>query len=243
REELEARDGLSLYRDTDRDGVSDYDEKHIYLINPLNAFSGKSALTDGERILLGFDPLSTSTARVPVESPRTRGEEVAGLFEVHAFNVNLRPITPSAAPGTSTPDALPSFREEVTFAGRGLPNGFVTLYIFSTPVVVTVKADISGAWSYTLDTELPDGSHELYVAIVDAGGKIIAKSPAVPFVKEAQAAAFTPLLIPVAPEVSPLDVLQENLVVVGILLFAIFGVLAFIILSGKHAPSAPGSPA
>jgi len=238
REEFLSRGGLDLYKDTDRDGVSDYDEKHIYNTDPLNAFTAGSLLTDGERILLGLDVYSKSNAQVPVESPRTAGEEVDTVFEVHSINVRLIPLIASTSLAAAAPtnEGLPSFREEMTFSGRALPNSFVTLYIFSTPIVVTVKAGISGAWSYTLNTELPDGSHELYVATVDAGGKIIAKSPAVPFVKEAQAAAFTPLLIAETPDVNPLDVLENNLVVIGIALLLIFGVAAVTILSARRAP-------
>jgi hypothetical protein len=244
RDELTSQGGLDLYKDTDHDGVSDYDEKHIYQTDPLNAFTAGSLVTDGERILLGFDPHSRGNAQVPVESPQTTGEEVSGIFEIHAINIRLRSLSASAtSPIATTSGAVPAFREEVTISGRALPNSFVTLYVFSTPVVVTVKTDLSGAWSYTLNSELPDGEHKLYVATVDAGGKIIAKSPAVPFVKQAEAAAFTPLLITAAPDVDPLDVLQSNFVVVGGALLLVFAVMAFIMLSLKRAPPAPPAAA
>jgi hypothetical protein len=129
------------------------------------------------------------------------------VFEVHSINIALKPLEPQSQGPVSEGGAaaevsdIPAFKEEITFTGRALPNSFVTLYVFSTPVVVTVKADASGAWSYTLDSELEDGNHELYVATVDAGGRILARSPAIPFIKRAEAAEFTPLLIPETPDI------------------------------------------
>ena len=75
-------------------------------------------------------------------------------------------------------------------SGHALPNSFITLYIFSEPIVVTVKADENGAWTYTLDKELPNGEHKVISAITDTGGRILAKSQTVPFVKEAAAVSF-----------------------------------------------------
>ena len=229
---LISRDGLDLYKDSDNDGVSDYDEVHIYHTDPMNAHTAGGPMTDGQRILLGLDPHSTSTTPVPVESPQVAGKEVKTIFAVSDIKVERHEAT--------TTTSLPVAREEVTFSGRGLPNSFVTLYIFSTPVVVTVKTDISGAWTYTLTSELENGDHNMYVATVDAAGKIIAKSPEVPFVKTAEAATFTPLEpeITVA-EPSPLDILMNNLLAVGLFLLAIFGLGAFLILSREQKPPAP----
>lgn len=243
REELLGRGGLDLYGDADRDGISNYDEENIYKTDPLDAFTSNSSLTDGERVLLGFNVLSDGSEQVAVESPKVSGEVVENVFEVHTINVALKPFdtAPEAMEVPENIPALPAFKEEITFSGRALPNSFVTLYVFSTPVVVTVKADASGAWSYTLDTELEDGAHELYVATVDAGGRILAKSPAVPFIKRAEAAEFTPLLIPETPDVTPLSLLQSNLTLVGIVAFIVFALIALIILgvlrSGPKDPT------
>jgi hypothetical protein len=243
REELLGRGGLDLYGDADKDGISNYDEQNIYKTDPLNAFTSNSSLTDGERVLLGLNVLTDGSEQVPVESPKVSGDVIENVFEVHTISVALKPLDPGSTEKSAELDssALPAFKEEVTFAGRALPNSFVTLYVFSTPVVVTVKADASGAWSYTLDTELEDGAHELYVATVDAGGRILAKSPAVPFVKRAEAAEFTPLLIPETPEVTPLSLLQNNLTLVGIVAFIVFALIALVILgvlrSGPRDPT------
>ncbi len=75
--------------------------------------------------------------------------------------------------------------------GKGLPNSFVTVYIYSSlPIILTVKTDSEGNWSYVLDKQLDDGEHEAYVAVTDNTGKITAKSEPLPFIKTAQAATI-----------------------------------------------------
>ncbi len=118
----------------------------------------------------------------------------------------------------------------------------MTLFIFSTPIVVTVKTDLSGSWHYSLDTELPDGNHMLYVASVDASGKILAKSPAVPFTKTAEAAEFTPLMIETTPTTDPLDVLRTNLFVLAASGIGIIGVVTLMLL-GMHRDQSAVTPA
>ena len=225
REAFRARDGLDLYTDSDYDGISNFDEVHIYHTDPHNAYSGGGSLTDGERVLLGFELNSTSTRRVAVESPVASGGETRDIFEVQEITVH------SALPqGAATPERGGT----ISFAGRALPNSFVTLYIFSTPIVVTVKSDSSGSWRYTLDSEMPNGNHQLYVATVDAGGKILAKSPVIPFIKTAEAAAFTPLSIAETPTNDPLDVLRNNMLLISLFGIGVFGLVALGILGVRR---------
>lgn len=211
-----SRGGLDLYRDTDGDGVSDYDETYIYYSDPKDAFTSKSSLTDGERILFGFDVHSTSTERVAVESPESSGIVTKAIFEVDEIS--------------ETKDEL------LKFKGKALPNSFVTLYVFSTPIVVTVKADENGKWEYTLDAQLPDGNHSLYVATVNNAGKILAKSAKVPFTKTAEAIQFTPLAASIS-EPTPLSILQENALVTALFLFAIFFLVMVLVLGSWKARS------
>lgn len=239
---LAQRDGLALYRDSDRDGISDYDEEHIYHTDPHSAYTGGGVLTDGERVLLGLDPHVSAIAPVPVQSPVQAGVETSAVFEV--LNIALvsggatstlsastsASIAPSRT-GTTSPQqsAAAGTPQGIRFSGRALPNSFVTLYVFSDPIVVTVKTDQNGLWTYVLNKPLPDGSHELYVATVDDQGKILAKSPAVPFVKTAEALSYSPLFVQEPSSPSFLDTLRTHLVAAGAFLalaFVLFALLA-----------------
>ncbi|MBM3271765.1 hypothetical protein FJY94_00540 [Candidatus Kaiserbacteria bacterium] len=245
REKLQERNGEDLYRDSDGDGVSDYDEQHIYKTDPHNAFTGGSLLTDGERILLGLDARSASPALVPVESPLTTGTESQYLFEVtdisfvpnadDAAEVVSRSTVETDGPSISTASSTQqAVSQDLVIAGRALPNSFVTLYIFSDPIVVTVKTDEHGAWAYTLDKTLPNGSHTLYVAMVDNGGRIVAKSKPVSFTQTAEAAAFVPLLAPAATAPGPLDAIRGYLIGAGVFAAALLFLIALVTLGMWH---------
>jgi len=75
--------------------------------------------------------------------------------------------------------------------GTALPNATVQLFIYSNPVVVTLNTNADGTWEYQFDTEMEDGEHEVYVALTDGWGQVVAKSNPFGFVKTAQ--AFSPV--------------------------------------------------
>jgi len=208
-EKLAARQGLIRVRDRDGDGISDYDEEHLYGTNPDDPFTGDSVLTDGERVLLGLDPTSADTEPVIVESPRAAGTAVPHLFAVDSLSYAQRDN---------------ANKQQIRVVGTAGPFTFVTLYIYSTPVVITVQADASGRYEYVFDETLEDGSHELYVATVNNTGKIVAKSDPVPFVKTAQAIEFTPL----GASADPVDNSIQTMLTVAfslVLILAIGGIV------------------
>lgn len=177
---LRDRIGDAITNDSDKDDVSDYDEVNLYRTNPFSADSDNDGYNDNVEIVSGFDPLDSKTEAVVVyESPKEVGIVREDLLIVEA-------VTPiEKVNEDEQPKGL--------ISGKALPNSFVTLYIYSTPVVVTVKTDSDGNWNYIFDKELEDGEHEVYVGITNNQGKIVAKSNPLPFVKTAEAfAGVTP---------------------------------------------------
>ena len=171
-----------LYRDSNRDGISDYEATYVYNMDPkkpspVSTYRGKT-LTAQEKILLGFDPSQ------------------ATLVQVFPDDANHSTI-PATPLYTVTDISLTATTSRVAFSGEALPNSFITLYIFSTPIVVTVKSDATGKWEYTLDSELDNGQHTIQVATVDNTGKILARSDRFAFTKTANAATLDS--IPSAP--------------------------------------------
>jgi hypothetical protein len=164
-------------KDLDEDGISDYDEMNIYKTDPNNADSDGDGYIDGAEILSGFNPLNSSLdAVIKYENPKQFGVEETKLFAVGNIKVAETKIVKNK-----------EIASKILFEGKSLPNSFVTLYIFSIPTVITVKTDKEGNWNYTLDKELEDGEHEIFVAMTDNSGKILAKSSPIPFVKQAAA--------------------------------------------------------
>ncbi len=175
-------------RDSDRDGLNDVDEIR-YGSNPNEADTDLDGFVDGDEVKNGFNPLKYSPGdqsdRIIFEDPKTSGEVKKKNYVVET--VELR-----------SDDAG---KKKLHLSGKGLPNSFVTIYVYSDPIVLTVKTDSEGNWIYELDKELEDGQHEAYVAITDNTGKITGKSEPIAFVKSAQAVTVIPAA-QAAPEVT-----------------------------------------
>lgn len=203
--------------DSDGDGISDLNEEILYNTDPNDPDSDGDGISDAVELVRGQNPTDANTeARINFESPR----ESLGLVRDDVLEV--RSVTPvvSAAPQADTPAPV-----KTEISGTALPNSFVTLYIFSTPTVVTIKTDADGSFVYTFDQELADGEHEVYAAVTDNTGQIVAQSNPFSFIKEAQ--AFTPVDAAEAEVVSTETIVQESMrgyniaVGVGILAFGI----------------------
>jgi len=134
--------------DTDNDGISDFDEINLYQTNPEEPDTDGDGFLDGVEIIRGFNPNSAEAeAVISYESPR----ESFALVRDEVLSVT------TVEPVVTDTEAGPAVQTLIT--GTGIPNSFATLYIFSSPIVVTVKTDSDGSFVYTLDKELADGEH------------------------------------------------------------------------------------
>jgi len=157
-------------KDTDADSYSDYTE-YASGYNPL----GGGKLTPDNKL----SPTEVAIINNEIfEQPKTKGA-IHEDFSAESIT-NLKSATSSESVG-------------YLLQGKATPNTVVTLYIYSDlPLLITVKTDDYGNWKYELKNSLSDGEHEVYVALNDATGKVVAKSNPLSFVvKEAQAASIT----------------------------------------------------
>ncbi|MCD5381728.1 MAG: Ig-like domain-containing protein [Candidatus Pacebacteria bacterium] len=241
---IRSRVGDAVTADTDADGVTDYDEINLYSTNPFSADTDGDGFTDAYEIASGFNPLeSTPEALVTYASPKDSGTERADILSVTDITALTHEHTD--APSADMPPAA-------LITGTALPNSYVTLYIFSTPIMSTVRTDAAGNWSYTFDKALEDGTHEIYVGMTDNTGALIAKSKPFMFVK--RAAAFTPATAhtahpPVPSETPTLATDTESSflaqhVILLILSFTIIVLGLALLLMGLHIkPEAPPASA
>lgn len=175
---IEERTNDGLFSDMDWDGVTDFDELYIYNTDPFLADTSGNGIPDGVKILNGLDPLSTDIdASIVFESPENIGIIRNDLLRVESVTA-VEPDSDAPEVTTVAPAVI---------AGKALPNSFVTIFIFSTPVIVTVKTEADGSWQYRFEKELENGEHSVYVALTDNSGRIIARSSPLRFIKEAQA--------------------------------------------------------
>lgn len=227
REVLKGRVGDKVFEDSDKDGISNYDEVNIYKTNPLMADTDGDGFFDGAEILGGYDPLSPAKqAVVEYEQPRTDG-----FVEDDTFAVNTVRVTETAKVAGGAEDA-----SKILFKGVAPANSFATLYVYSMPIIMTVKTDADGNWSYELDKELENGNHEVYVAITDNAGKIFAKSKPLPFIKTATAVTIDDAALQSTTE-NPAKSLfdQTYLYGIGILIVGLIG--GALVVSGHRSRS------
>ncbi len=126
---------------------------------------------------------------------------------------------------------FPDGTEDLTkllIRGMGPPDSTIFLFIYSTPIIVDTRTNSEGEWFYLLNQEIEDGSHEVYVALADETGKVIAKSSPVPFVKEA-AAIQVDLAYPMEGEFSALSFFDGKFFSVLAVIFLFLTIITIII--------------
>jgi hypothetical protein len=210
-EVIENRDGDKIYEDTDGDGLSDYDEEFIYGTDPEVASTAGDGESDGDKVASGKNPKTGS--KINHEDPREDVESyVTSAYDLE----NIALIKQEG-------------KDLIKFEGKALPNSFVTLYIYSTPIIVTVKTDTNGDWNYELDKELENGEHKLYVATVNNSGKIIARSNPVSFTKTSEAASIG--IVGIEVETSQAgDFFRDNFILIALAVLIAIVVLALMII-------------
>jgi hypothetical protein len=97
--------------------------------------------------------------------------------------------------------------KSLTLTGKTVPNGVVTLYIFSEPKKYTVTADKDGNWTYEV-SGLEPGDHHVEAEVTDpATGKISARGQVLAFsVEKATVATATSEPINRAPKINTLAI-------------------------------------
>ncbi len=164
--------------DSDGDGLPDAEEIRIGS-DPRVADTDGDGFRDADEVKNGFNPIKSSASdrgdKIVFESPKEKRISKTAVEDKRLRVRKVEKIT--REDGTAA----------TVISGEGTPNSFLSLYIYSDPIVVTVKTDADGNWSYELDRKLDDGRHEVYVAVTEVTGKISSQSSPLPFVKTAEA--------------------------------------------------------
>jgi len=180
----------AIMTDDDGDGLSN-DLEAIYGTNPKNSDSDNDGYSDTEEIKNGYDPLSPAPGKTERE-----------LSPVEHALINYTRIEQPVSSGTTSPafaiSRVENSEQDTGYSlhGKATPNSIVLIYVYSEmPLVLTVKTDADGNWSYIVTDDLTDGKHTAYVAVVDDYGKVTEKSnPLSFFVRQARAATLEEFL-------------------------------------------------
>jgi hypothetical protein len=180
--------------------------------------------------LTTVEGLVNETQLTTIDEPTVSGEIKNDLYQVTSVETIIPPI-----PVTSTEIITPLLE----IRGKATPNSFVILYIYSKPIVVVVKTDAGGNWTYLLDKPLANGQHEVYVASTNTTGKIVSKSePFTFFIKEAQAVTqeeYNGAVNITDPFQKTDDLLKKQITFFSILVILLIGLIVlFYVLKNRH---------
>ena len=214
KEIIESRRGEFIFKDSDEDGLSDYDEMYIYRTDPNNPRTRGETKTDGEKIEMGINPLSDIEEKIKYQDPREDTES----FVSQSYMVEKIELLKD--------------EKKIAIEGLALPNTYIAVYIFSTPIIVTVKTDNEGKWRYELDKELENGEHQIYIATTDNSGKIIARSNPILFTKTAEAATIG-ITGTLDHQLSNQNFIKDNFILLTICML-VFVVIAGMMIVGNH---------
>lgn len=157
-----------LAKDSDDDGITDKEELRLGT-DPFNSDTDQDGFFDGSEISLGTDPLTVSPAdKIQYQTPIDSKPSVSDLYEVRKVEIIVSKETQ---------------KKVLKIQGKAPPHTFVTIYIYSLPIIVVAKADAEGNWEYILDKSLADGRHSVYAAVTNTKGEIEKSSAPFDFVK------------------------------------------------------------
>jgi NADH:ubiquinone oxidoreductase subunit 3 (subunit A) len=211
KKQIEEKKKEIFSKDSDADDLPDYEELRLGT-NPLNPDSDNDGFLDGSEIALGFDPLKPSPAdKIKYQEPRRTKAKVSKMLKVKHIEVIKLP------------------RKGLKIIGESLPYSFVTVYIYSFPVIVITKTDDRGRWEYILDKPLADGQHTVYAAITNNRGEIEEVSEPFVFMKTGEK-IFRLFQPSKTGAISPAEMLKRSFLVliIAIVIFALG--IAFIII-------------
>ena len=228
--------------DFDHDGVSNAEEIRLGT-DPYTKDSDHDGFNDGDEIQSGHDPKKFSPGdgrdkiikedmKSLVASEKTKQDQSGGAI---SKNKDIRYAVEKVELIKAQSETE---KDKLRFSGKALPNTFITLYVYSTPTIITVKTDADGNWSYDLDKNVDDGEHEVYVAVTDNTGKITARGEGIGFVKTANAVTVKPIAEAAETAVSnqsPLERSQTEYFFVAFIAILFFSGAALIVVSRKSS--------
>ncbi|MBU2579141.1 hypothetical protein KKA09_03430 [Patescibacteria group bacterium] len=181
KETVKQKTQVAAAKDSDNDDISDVEEIKIGT-DPLSPDSDGDGFLDGVEVVGGFDPLNPSpTDKVVYETPEKSKAPISENYQIKKVGIVDFSLK----------------EKRIKIEGKGIPNSFVTIYVYSQPLVLTTKVDAEGNFAYVLDKPLPEGVHRVYVAITNNQGKIKERSEVFNFLKTSTAvAAIAPPIFP-----------------------------------------------
>lgn len=214
KQEVEVKKEELLVKDTDGDGLPDQEEMRLGT-DPIMPDSDGDGFLDGSEVALGFDPLNPSPAdKIKFQNPDKEKPKKSDFLKVDELEAVV----------------LEEGKKVFKIQGKALPNSFVTIYVYSQPLVMLVKADGNGNWEYILDKPLEEGQHKVYATVTNNKGDLEESSDAYNFTLSGGKVLRIFEQAGGAAVVSPAESLQQSfaLLVIAVVVFTLG--IAFLVI-------------
>lgn len=222
-----------LKKDSDGDGIPDVEELKIGT-DPFNPDSDGDGYLDGVEVKLGYDPLKASeTDKVVYEQPVKSKAPITDTYKITKVSLVTTPTSSNV-----------NQSKYLKVEGKGLPLSFVTIYLYSSPLVLVTKTDAEGNFSYVVQRPLTEGYHRVYVAVTNNQGNIVERSSAFQFLKTptAIAAVMPPVSGLASATASPAETLSKTytILILSVIVLALAVALSMIgFLATKRKKNLP----
>ena len=214
-------------KDSDQDGLSDFDEVANFATNPLLADTDNDGVVDSVELIRNSDPLVVNQIVVPNLNKNIEEVTFDSVVEIDL-------VSPLVS-ATNNNEQEEYF---VTVEGRSIPNSYVYLLSHSTDIVGIVKTGSTGLFSYTIEQNFDIGEHQLTAVLTDVTGEIVASSKPHRFARTQNtfvAAATMSTATPLNNESNEDNVLLNLLVAaVGVITFGFVLLLLSSTLRNRH---------
>lgn len=215
--------------DQDNDGLSDAEEARRGT-SLSNGDTDGDGFSDGDEVKSGYNPLKygidAHVDRIAFQSPK---ETPLAMVKQPAFPSDsaVEPMVRATNYQVEKVERVnyESGKQTFQLSGRATPNSFVTVYLYSEPMIAIVETDAFGEWTYGFDGNLEDGGHEAYVTATDNEGNIVLQSDPLPFIKTANAVTVTTVAATPSkniPEEQMIQIPEEESVVNTFIIIGIF---------------------
>ncbi len=131
--------------------------------NSMNTSAPTTTTTSGEKII---SPKTVTEQTLASKDKIVIEEEIP--VSISEFNPDVF-LKGNNIKLTSIKNVKQGSASIIRFDGKTKPNTLVTLYIFSNPIIVTIKSDANGGWYYERDKKIETGKHTAFATIYDDG--------------------------------------------------------------------------
>ncbi len=155
-------------RDTDNDGIGDFDEIAVFGSEPDRTDTDRDGVIDGVEVVTGSNPAQYDVSGLP-----SAAGSLAELINPQV--IEIKSVEGVKAVGSGVDSLFLLVR------GKTVPHATVWLEFPSLSTTGFIKANAEGVFAYTLENVIPNGKHSVIAMLGDAKGNLAAVTTPVEF--------------------------------------------------------------